>query len=121
MSVTVSPDLLEQARQGEVDDAAFTDCIRTSLPFAWQVISRLIEDLHTSGGEFADNQVPPPDEGARGQLLRVITVEEREVDEHGLAVLIQSDGQRLLHLIQKQGQLTVRLSGFHHGRAGCRG
>jgi len=72
MSLAVSPDLLEQARRGEVDDAAFADCIRTSLPFAWQVISRLIEDLHTGGGEFADNQVPPPDEAARGQLLRVM-------------------------------------------------
>jgi hypothetical protein len=55
MSLTVSPDLLEQARRGEIDDAAFAGCIRTSLPYAWQMISRLIEDLHTSGGEFADN------------------------------------------------------------------
>ena len=70
--LTVSPDLLEQARRGEIDDAAFAGCIRTSLPYAWQVISRLIEDLHTSGGEFADNQVPPPDEASRGQLLRVM-------------------------------------------------
>jgi hypothetical protein len=72
MSLAVSPDLLDQARHGEVDDAAFADCIRTSLPYAWQLISRLIQDLHTSGGEFADNQVPPPDETARGQLLRMM-------------------------------------------------
>ena len=72
MSLAVSPDLLDQARHGEVDDAAFADCIRTSLPFAWQLISRLIQDLHTGGGEFADNQVPPPDEAARGQLLRMM-------------------------------------------------
>jgi hypothetical protein len=72
MSLAVSPDLLEQARRGEVDDAAFADCIRTSLPYAWQVISRLIEALHADGGEFADNQVPPPDEASRGQLLRVL-------------------------------------------------
>ena len=72
MSLAVSPDLLEQAQHGEVDDAAFIDCIRTSLPYAWGVISGLIEDLDTSGAEFADNQVPPPDETARGQLLRVM-------------------------------------------------
>jgi hypothetical protein len=36
------------------------------------VISGLIDDLRVSGGEFADNQVPPPDEAARGQLLRVM-------------------------------------------------
>ena len=45
MSSTVSPDLLEQARAGEVDDARFIDCIRTSLPYAWRVISGLIGDL----------------------------------------------------------------------------
>ena len=72
MSLTVSPDLLEQARHGAVDDAAFVDCIRTSLPYAWRVISGLLEDLRADGGEFADNQVPPPDEAARGQLLRVM-------------------------------------------------
>jgi hypothetical protein len=72
MSLAVPPDLLDQAQHGEVDDAVFVDCIRTSLPYAWQVISGLIEDLATSGGDFADNQVPPPDEEARGQLLRVM-------------------------------------------------
>jgi hypothetical protein len=72
MSLAVSPDLLEQARRGEVDDTAFTDCIAASLPYAWQVISGLIEDLHASGSDFADNRVPPPDEAARGQLLRLM-------------------------------------------------
>jgi hypothetical protein len=72
MSLTVSPDLLEQAHRGEVDDTAFVDCIRASLPYAWHVISGLVEDLQASGGEFADNQVPPPDESARGQLLRLM-------------------------------------------------
>ena len=72
MSLTVPPDLLEQAHRGEVDDAAFVDCIRTSLPYGWHVISGLVEDLDASGGEFADNQVPPPDESARGQLLRLM-------------------------------------------------
>jgi hypothetical protein len=72
MSLTVSAELASRARSGEVDDAAFTDCIRTSLPFAWQVISGLIDDLRASGAEFADNQVPPPDEAARGQLLRLL-------------------------------------------------
>jgi hypothetical protein len=34
--------------------------------------SGLIEDLHSTGAEFADNRVPPPDEAARGQLLRMM-------------------------------------------------
>src|SRR6266550_5238 len=72
MSLTVSPDLLDQAHRGEVDDATFVACIRASLPYAWSVLTGLIEDLHTSGGEFADNQVPPPNEAARGQLLRLM-------------------------------------------------
>ena len=36
------------------------------------MISGLITDLEAGGGEFADNQVPPPDEAARGQLLRLM-------------------------------------------------
>jgi hypothetical protein len=72
MSLTVSPDLLEAARRGQVDDDAFLDCIRTSLPYAWDVITRLVTDLESAGGEFADHQVPPPDEQARGQLLRLM-------------------------------------------------
>ena len=72
MSLTVPAELLDQARQGEVDDAAFVGCIRASLPYAWGVISGLIADLEASGGDFADNQVPPPGEAARGQLLRLM-------------------------------------------------
>jgi len=72
MSLAVPPDLVEQAYRGEVDDAAFLDCVRTSLPYAWDVITGLIGDLEADGGEFADNQVPPPDEQARGQLLRLM-------------------------------------------------
>ena len=72
MSLTVPADLLDQARRGEVDNAAFIDCIRRSLPYAWGVISGLVADLEAGEGEFADNQVPPPDEAARGQLLRLM-------------------------------------------------
>jgi len=72
MSLAVPAGLLEQARHGEVDDAAFLDCVRASLPYAWDLIAGLAAELEASGGELADNQVPPPDEAARGQLLRLI-------------------------------------------------
>jgi len=72
MSLAVPPDLLDRAQHGEVDDAAFLDCVRTSLPYAWDLITGLITDLEAGGDEFADNQVPPPDEAARGQLLRLM-------------------------------------------------
>lgn len=72
MSLDVSPALLEQAERGDVDEAAFVDCVRTSLPFAWEMVSSLVAQLKVDGGEFADNQTPPPDEQARGQLLRAM-------------------------------------------------
>jgi hypothetical protein len=72
MSLAVPADLLEQAQHGEVEDEAFLDCVRVSLPYAWNVITGLIKELDTGGAEFADNKVPPPDETARGQLLRLM-------------------------------------------------
>ena len=72
MSLTVSPDLLAVAERGEVSDAEFVDCVRTSLPYAWEVIDRVMTDLNTGGGEFADHEVPPPSEAERGQLLRAL-------------------------------------------------
>jgi hypothetical protein len=72
MSLDVSPDLLEQAERGEVDEARFVDCVRVSLPYAWEMVSSLVARLGVDGGAFADNQVPPPDEQARGQLLRAL-------------------------------------------------
>jgi hypothetical protein len=72
MSLTVSPDLLQQAQHGEVDDATFVDCIAGSLPYAWKLITGLVSDLHATDADFTDNQTPPPDEAARGQLLRMM-------------------------------------------------
>jgi hypothetical protein len=72
MSLDVSPDLLAQAERGEVDERDFVDCVRSSLPYAWEMVSSLVARLKVDGGEFADNQTPPPSEEARGQLLRAL-------------------------------------------------
>ncbi|MEV5706259.1 SCO5389 family protein [Actinoallomurus sp. NPDC052274] len=72
MSLTVSPELLDRAQRDELDDAAFVECIRTSLPYAWQVVEGLIGELRAGGTDFTANEVPPPDEAARGQLLRML-------------------------------------------------
>jgi len=72
MSLAVPAPLLDQARRGDVDDDAFLDCVATSLPYAWDLIAGLVKDLDATGAEFADNQVAPPDEAARGQLLRLM-------------------------------------------------
>lgn len=74
MSLDVPPALLERASRGEVTDAEFVDCVRESLPYAWETISRVVNDLESEepAAEFADNETPPPDETARGQLLRAL-------------------------------------------------
>jgi hypothetical protein len=72
MSLAVPATLLDQARDGDVSDAEFLDCVATSLPYAWNMIAGLVDDLETTDRGFADNQVPPPDEAARGQLLRLM-------------------------------------------------
>ena len=73
MSLTVSPDLLAAAERGDVTDAEFVECVRTSLPYAWSVISEVAADLRADeAAEFADRAVPPPSEAERGQLLRAL-------------------------------------------------
>ena len=75
MSLDVSPELLAAAELGEVSDKEFAECVRTSLPYAWRMVSDLSTRLHVDGaGEsgFVDNTTPPPDEQARGQLLRAL-------------------------------------------------
>ncbi|WP_040686518.1 SCO5389 family protein [Nocardia vinacea] len=72
MSLDVPTALLERAERGEVDDADFVEVVRVSLPYAWEVVSRVAGELHSGTVEYADNVVAPPDEVARGQLLRAM-------------------------------------------------
>ncbi|MCH7231953.1 SCO5389 family protein [Glycomyces sp. L485] len=78
MSLDVSEDLLAKAEAGQVSDADFIDCVKNSLPFAWELVSKVVADLKngvaasTGSTQFADNTTPPPDEQARGQLLRAL-------------------------------------------------
>ena len=93
MSLTVSPDLLSRAQCGPVSDAEFIDCIRFSLPYAWSVVSGLAEELSTGNTQFADNQAPPPDEQAQGELLRMMASDAMRsaVERHfGVRVAFQN-------------------------------
>lgn len=72
MSLDVPGELLAAAEAGEVGDEQFADCVRTSFPYAWQLVSRLSTRLLVDGGPFADNDEPPADEDERGQLLRAL-------------------------------------------------
>jgi hypothetical protein len=95
MSLDVSPELLESAELGEVDEAAFVDCIRTSLPYAWEMISLLVAERAAGDQDrpFVDNQTPPPDEQARGQLLRALASNSirRSLERHfGVTLAFQN-------------------------------
>ncbi|MEV6849348.1 SCO5389 family protein [Actinoplanes sp. NPDC051411] len=72
MSLNVSPDLLATAERGEVSDAEFVGCVRESLPYAWEVVSKVMTDLRDGNTDFADHEIPPPSEAERGQLLRAL-------------------------------------------------
>jgi hypothetical protein len=73
MSLDVQPDLLERAERGDIDEADFVDCVRTSLPYAWDTIAGLATELAADSTlDFADNRTPPPSEQARGELLRAL-------------------------------------------------
>lgn len=72
MSLDVPPAMLEKAERGELDEREFVEIVRTSLPYAWDLISSLVVQQQVDGSDFADNQVPPPSEQERGQLLRAL-------------------------------------------------
>jgi hypothetical protein len=72
MSLTVPPELVIAAERGHIDDGAFLACVRDSLPYAYGLVERLASELPAAERDFADNQVPPPDEQTRGQLLRAL-------------------------------------------------
>ena len=72
MSLDVPAALLERAEAGQVDDAEFVDCVRSSLPYAWAVVSDVAKRSASGTAEYADHAVPPPSEAERGQLLRAM-------------------------------------------------
>ena len=72
MSLDVSPKLLAEAEHGDIREEDFVDTVRTSLPYAYDLIASLAAELHAGPAEFTDNQTPPPSEQDRGQLLRAL-------------------------------------------------
>ncbi|MEU0434505.1 SCO5389 family protein [Streptomyces sp. NPDC006290] len=93
MSLDVSPRLLAQAEHGEVREQDFVETVRTSLPYAYDLIARLAAELRSGTAEFADNQTPPPSEKERGQLLRALSSEaiRGSLERHfGVALAFQN-------------------------------
>jgi hypothetical protein len=71
MSLTVPDELVTAAERGHVDDGALLACVRDALPYAYGLVERLASELPAARRDFADNLVPP-NEQARGQLLRAL-------------------------------------------------
>jgi hypothetical protein len=72
MSLNVPTELVTAAERGHIEDGAFLACVRDSLPYAYSLVERLASELSAAERDFADNEVPPPDEQTRGQLLRAL-------------------------------------------------
>ncbi len=120
MSLNVSAGLLATAERGEVSDAEFVACVRESLPYAWDVVSRVMADLRAGDGDFADHEVPPPSEEERGQLLRALASDAIRggLERHfGVKLAFQNchnvaafthdavDGERYREFVSPRGQL----------------
>lgn len=72
MSLNVSEALVKQAAAGDVGEQAFVETIRQSLPYAWNIVEKMSRSIHQNGEEWANYAVAPPNEQARGQLLRMV-------------------------------------------------
>jgi hypothetical protein len=74
MSLDVSPALQQRAEAGAVTDAEFVECVRTSLPYAWEVVAQAAARLADASPDaaFGEHAEPPPSEQHRGQLLRAL-------------------------------------------------
>jgi hypothetical protein len=96
MSLDVPTALLERAEAGAVDDAEFVACVRDSLPYAWAVVTGVVADLRTSGGD-----------AIRGGLERHFGVTLAFQNCHRVAAFAPSavDGPRYREFISPRGQL----------------
>jgi hypothetical protein len=93
MSLDVSPKLLAEAEAGSIREEDFVDTVRTSLPYAYDLIASLAGELKSGTAEFADNQTPPPSEKERGQLLRALASDaiRGSLERHfGIALAFQN-------------------------------
>ncbi|MFE2215968.1 SCO5389 family protein [Streptomyces canus] len=93
MSLDVSPKLLADAEQGDIREEDFVATVRTSLPYAYDLIASLATELRDGAVEFTDNQTPPPSERERGQLLRALASDaiRSSLERHfGVALAFQN-------------------------------
>jgi hypothetical protein len=73
MSLTVTQDLKQRASAGTMTQDEFIDCIKHSLPQAWQIVDQLVRELRSD--DRVSHAVHAPkhmSEEQRGQLLRLV-------------------------------------------------
>jgi hypothetical protein len=73
MSLNVSSELLEKAQAGKVKNDEFIQCIAESLPFAWSMVTRLVEEMNSTGSESAQNTKVPETDEQWGQMFRMFS------------------------------------------------
>ena len=73
MSLNVSPALLEKAEAGTVTREEFISCISQSLPFAWDMVERLVSQMRSEGAESAQNTEVPETDEQWGQMFRMFS------------------------------------------------
>jgi len=73
MSLSVTAELKQQARNGDLSLGEFINCVRQSLPSAWQVVESLAASLNKQ--QSLTHAVHAPrnmEDEQRGQLLRLM-------------------------------------------------
>lgn len=71
MSLQVSEELIQQAKEGTLDTSSFITCIKNSLPAAWTIFQQLSVRLSAEGSPVI--YAPPTmNDADRGQLLRAM-------------------------------------------------
>ncbi|WNZ48773.1 SCO5389 family protein [Leptolyngbya boryana CZ1] len=72
MSLDVSAELVQQAEMDTIDESAFVETIRQSLPYAWGIVETLVKEIEAENLGWSNHAIAPPNEQARGQLLRMV-------------------------------------------------
>jgi hypothetical protein len=73
MSLTVTPELLAKAQAGKVGQDEFIRCIADSLPYAWGMVTRLVDDLNSGDADGAQNVKVPETDEQWGQMFRMFS------------------------------------------------
>lgn len=71
MSLVVAPDLLARAEADSLAPSDFIDCIRTSLPLAWAIVSETIQAALGQSTVMIFDDPKRVDDETRGQILRL--------------------------------------------------